>query len=146
LTKCKAYYTIRIKNYTGDTGMKISRFRIYKGLIGGGLGIAVAIAILTDTAVIALAAVIVAIALALILERRNKEIVRDERITQISWKAAYASFNTVIILAAIAALGTALFHDMLPENIVFFGTVMGYFICVAVLLHIGFYTYFSRKL
>jgi uncharacterized membrane protein len=126
--------------------MQISRFSLYRGLIGGGLLIAVAIAIVTNTAIIALAAVVVAIVLAIILERRNREIVRDERISQISGKAASASFNTVLILAAVASLGIALFRSQLPENVVFFGAIMGYFICVALILHICFYAYFSRKL
>jgi len=126
--------------------MRISKFRIYKALIAGGLGIAVAIAIGTDTPIIALAAVVVAIGLSFILERSNKEIVRDERISQISGKAASASFSSVLILAAVAALGAALFRNQLPENIVFVGAIMGYFICVAVLLHMCFYAYFSRKL
>jgi len=126
--------------------MKISKFRIYKVLIAGGLGIAVAIAIATNTAIIALVAVVVAIVLAFILERRNKEIIRDERISQISGKAASASFNSVLILAAVASLGTALFRSQLPENVVFVGVIMGYFICVALILHMCFYAYFSRKL
>jgi len=126
--------------------MQISRFRMYKWLIAGGLGIAVAIAIVTDTAIIALAAVVIGIVLALILERRNKEIVRDERISQINGKAATASFYSMLILVAAASLGIALFHSQLPENVVFFGTIMGYFICAALLLHLGFYAYFSRKL
>jgi uncharacterized membrane protein len=126
--------------------MKISKFRTYKAIIAGGLGIAVAIAIVTDTAMIALAAVAVALVLAVILERRNKEIVRDERILQISGKAASFSFYSVLILGAVAALGTALFRSQLPENVVFFGTIMGYFICLALLLHMCFYAYFSRKL
>jgi len=126
--------------------MQISKFRIYKATIAGGLVIAVSIAISTDTAIIALVAVVVAIALAFILERSNKEIVRDERISQISGKAASASFNSMLILAAVASLGIALFRSQLPENVVFFGAIMGYFICVAVLLHICFYAYFSRKL
>ncbi len=126
--------------------MQISRFRMYKWIIAGGLGIAVAIAIITNTAIIALAAVVVGIVLALILERSNKEIVRDERISQISGKAASASFNTTLILAAVASLGTALFRSQLPENVVFFGAIMGYFICVALLIHMCFYAYFSRKL
>jgi len=126
--------------------MQISRFRIYRAIIAGGLAVAVAIAIATDMPVIALAAVVIAIALAIILERRNKEIVRDERIQQIGGKAATASFNTVIILAAVAALGAALFRNQLPENVVFLGTIMGYFVCVAIILHMCFYAYFSRKL
>ena len=126
--------------------MQISKFRIYRAAIGGGLGLAVGIAIGTNTPVIALAAVVVAVALAIILERRNKEIVRDERIVQISWKAAHASFTSVIILAAVAALGVALFRNQLPENVVFVGAVMGYFICVAIIIHMCFYAYFSRKL
>jgi uncharacterized membrane protein len=126
--------------------MKISRFRVYRAAIGGGLGLAVAIAIGTDMPVIALAAVAVAIVLAIIVERRNKEIVRDERMAQISWKAAHASFISVLILAAVAALGTALFRNQLPENIVFLGSIMGYFVCVAIILHLCFYAYFSRKL
>ena len=119
---------------------------MYKWLIAGGLGIAVAVAIVTGTPIVALAAVAVAIVLALILERRNKEIVRDERISQINGKAATASFYSMLILGAAASLGIALFHSRLPENIVFFGTIMGYFICAALLLHLGFYAYFSRKL
>ena len=126
--------------------MQISRYRMYKWLIAGGLGIAVAVAIVTGTPIVALAAVAVAIVLALILERRNKEIVRDERISQINGKAATASFYSMLILGAAASLGIALFHSRLPENIVFFGTIMGYFICAALLLHLGFYAYFSRKL
>jgi uncharacterized membrane protein len=108
--------------------------------------IAVAIAIVTNTAIIALAAVIVAIVLAIILERRNREIVRDERISQVSGKAASISFYSTLILGAVASLGIALFRSRLPENVVFFGTIMGYFICVALLLYICFYVYFSRKI
>ncbi len=126
--------------------MQISRFRMYKWIIAGGLGIAVAIAIITNTAIIALAAVVVGIVLALILERSNKEIVRDERISQITGKAASVSFYSMLILGAAASLGIALFHGRLPENVVFFGTIMGYFICVALLLYMGSYAYFSRKL
>lgn len=126
--------------------MRISRFRTYKAAIAGGLGMAIAIAIITETAIIALAAVIVAIALAFVLERRNKAIVRDERISQIAGKAASASFYSTLALGAAASLGIALFHSQLPENVVFFGTIMGYFICVALILHISFYSYFSRKI
>ena len=126
--------------------MQISRYRIYKWIIAGGLGLAVAAAIITKTPLIALAAVVIGIALALLLERRNKEIVRDERISQISGKAASASFYTVLILGALASLVIALFSSRLPGNVVFFGTIMGYFICLALLLHIGFYAYYSRKL
>jgi len=126
--------------------MQINKFFIYRVLIAGALVIAVAIAIGTDTPIIALVAVLVAILLAFILERRNKEIVRDERISQISGKAASVSFNIMLVLAAVASLGTALFRSQLPENIVFVGTIMGYFICAALLLYMCFYAYFSRKL
>jgi len=126
--------------------MQISKFSIYRVLIAGGLVIAVAIAIGTNTPIIALAAVLVAIILAFILERRNKEIIRDERISQISGKAASASFNIMLILAAVASLGTALFRNQLPENVVFLGAILGYFICAALLLYMCFYAYFSRKL
>ncbi|MFA5399800.1 MAG: DUF2178 domain-containing protein [Dehalococcoidia bacterium] len=126
--------------------MQVSRFRVYRAIIAAGLAVAVAIAIATDIPLIALVAVVVAIALAIVLERRNKEIVRDERIQQIGGRAATASFNSVIILAAVAALGAALFRNQLPENIVFVGNIMGYFVCIAIILHLCFYAYFSRKL
>ena len=126
--------------------MQISKYRIYKWIIAGMLGIAVAVAIATNTPLIALVSVVVAIVLAVILEHSNKEIVRDERISHISGKAASLSFYSVLILGAVAALGTALFRSQLPENVVFAGAIMGYFICVALLLHICFYAYFSRKL
>jgi uncharacterized membrane protein len=126
--------------------MQISKFRIYKMIIAGGLAIAVAIAIATDIALIALVAVATAIVLAFILERINKEIVRDERILQINGKAASVSFYGMVVLAAAASLATALFRNQLPEDIVFVGTIMGYFVCLALLSHMVLYTYFSRKL
>lgn len=126
--------------------MQHSKFRIYKAFIAGGLAIAVGIAITTNTAIIALAAVIAAIILAFILERNNKEIVRDERITQINGKAALVSFNIMLVIAALASLVIALFRSQLPENVVFLGTIMGYIVCAALLLHLCFYAYFSRKL
>lgn len=126
--------------------MKISRYRMYKVIIACGLGAAVAIAITTDTAIIAVAAVIAAIVIAFILERRNKEVVRDERISHINGKSATASFYSVLILGAAASLVTALFRNQLPEDVVFFGAIMGYFICVALILHVCFYAYYSRKL
>ena len=126
--------------------MQISKFRIYRALIAGGLGIAVAVAIAIDAPIIALVAVVVAIILAFIQEHRNKEVVRDDRISLISEKATYASFISMIILAAVTTLGIALFRSHLPENVVFAGTIMGYFVCVALLLHMFFYVYFSRKL
>ncbi len=126
--------------------MQMKKYPIYKALISGGLAIAIGIAIVTEAPIIALAAVIAAIAVAITIERTNKEVVKDERICQISWKAASATFNTVVILAALASLVTALFRSQLPENIVFVGTTMGFFVCVALLLQICFYAYFSRKL
>ena len=126
--------------------MHISKFRVYKALIAGVLGVAVAVAITTDTPLIALIAVVIAIILAIVLERRNREIVRDERITLISGKAATASFYAVLILGAAISLITALFRSQLPENIVFTGSIIGYFVCVALILHVCFYAYYSRKL
>jgi uncharacterized membrane protein len=126
--------------------MKVSRFRLYKAGIGAMLGICVGIAISIDIPVIALAGVVIAILLAVIVERGNKEIVRDERISQISTKAAAVSFTIILITSAAASLGTALFRSQLPENIIFAGSLMGYFICVAMLIYICFYLYYSRKL
>ena len=126
--------------------MKINRYRVYRAAIAVGLGIAVGVAVVTDTPVIALAAVIAAIAIALVLERTNKEIVRDERIVQINGKAATIAFNIMLAMAAVSALLTALFRNQLPENIVFSGSIMGYFVCIALILQMSFYAYFSRKL
>jgi len=126
--------------------MKISKFRLYKAIIGAMLGISVGIAIGVDAPIIALVAVVIAIFFAVVIERGNKEIVRDERISQISGKAATLSFTILLILAAAASLGTALFRSQLPEDIVFIGSIMGYFVCIAILLHTCFYLYYSRKL
>jgi uncharacterized membrane protein len=126
--------------------MQISRFRIYKALIAVGLAVAVGIAIVTGAAIIALAAVIAAIALAFVVERSNKEIVRDERISLISGKAASVSFMVMLMVAAAASLVTALFRSQLPETIVFAGSIMGCYVCLALLLQMCLYAFFSRKL
>jgi uncharacterized membrane protein len=126
--------------------MKINKFRIYRALIAAGLAIAVGIAITTDTPVIALGAVVAAIILAFSLELRKKGTVRDERISQISKNASSAAFSIMIILAAAASLGIALFGKQLPENVVFLGSIMGYFVCAAVFLNLCFYAYYSRKM
>lgn len=130
----------------GGVEMTLNRFRIYRAIIGGALAIAVGIAIATDLPIIALAAVVAAIILAFALELRKKGTVRDERMSQISWKSSSAAFAVMIILAAAASLGIALFNKQLPENIVFLGSIMGYFVCAAVILNLCFYAYYSRKM
>ena len=124
----------------------MKKYSIYRALIVALGIIGVAVAIFMNTPIIALAVVVVAVVLAFILERRNKEIVQDERITQIRGKAAFASFITMLILAGVISLITALFRNQLPESIVFTGSIMGYSICVALLLYMCIYIYLSRKL
>ena len=126
--------------------MQMKKYSIYRALIVGVGIIGVAVAIFINTPIIALAVVVVAVVLAFIMERRNKEIVQDERITQIRGKAAFASFSTMLILAGAISLITALFRNQLPESIVFTGSIMGYSICVALLLYMCIYIYLSRKL
>ena len=124
----------------------MKKYSIYRALIVALGIIGVAVAIFMNTPIIALAVVVVAVVLAFILERRNKEIVQDERITQIRGKAAFASFITMLLLAGVISLITALFRNQLPESIVFTGSIMGYSICVALLLYMCIYIYLSRKL
>jgi uncharacterized membrane protein len=126
--------------------MRVKKYSIYRFLIMAGVIIAVVVAVTTDTPIIAVAAVIAAVAVALLLERRNKEIVRDERISHISGKSSYIAFNIMLLLAGLSSLATALFRSRLPENVVFAGSIMGYSVCVALLLYMFLYIYLSRKL
>jgi uncharacterized membrane protein len=124
----------------------MKKYNIFRALIMAAVIIAVAVAIATDTPVIALAAVVAAVAVAFLLERSNKKIVRDERISQISGKSSFVTFNIMLILAGFSSLVTALFRSQLPENVVFAGSIMGYSVCIALLLYMCFYIYLSRKL
>ncbi len=126
--------------------MYMKKYNIYRALIVAGGIIAVAVAIIINIPLIALAAVVIDVALAVILERSNKEIVRDERGSQIKGKAAFTSFFSMLILAGVVSLVTALFRSQLPESIVFAGSIMGYSICIALLLYMCIYIFLSRKL
>jgi uncharacterized membrane protein len=124
----------------------MKKYSIYRALIVAGVIIAVAAAIITNIPLIALAAVVIAVALAVILERSNKEIVRDERVAQIRGKAAFAAFFSMLILAGVVSLVTGLFRGQLPEGVVFAGSIMGYSICIALLIYMCIYIFLSRKL
>ncbi len=126
--------------------MYMKKYNIYRSLIVAGGIIAVAVAIIINIPLIALAAVVITVALAVILERSNKEIVRDERGSQIKGKAAFTAFFSMLILAGVVSLVTALFRSQLPESVVFAGSIMGYSICIALLLYMCIYIFLSRKL
>jgi uncharacterized membrane protein len=126
--------------------MYMNKYNIYRALIVVGGVIAVAVAIITNIPIIALAAVVATVLLAIILERSNKEIVRDERVAQIRGKTANIAFFSMLILAGVMSLVTALFRNQLPESIVFAGSILGYSICASLLIYMCIYIVLSRKL
>ena len=66
----------------------------------------------------------------------------DERTYYITGKAAYAAYNTFIIVSGLFVLGGSIFG---PQVLVNPYNTIGFAMAVLVLLHLGFYYYYNSK-
>jgi uncharacterized membrane protein len=95
--------------------------------------------------VVPIVAVVLAIGLNYFLRRATKDVTRDERTTLLYEKAAGITIRICVPLAALAGITLFILRKSLSAELVSAGYVLAYVACVLLLVHLAFYSYYSRK-
>jgi uncharacterized membrane protein len=90
-------------------------------------------------------AVVCATGLKMLLRRATKEVMKDERTTLLSEKAAGATLRLTLPLAAIGSLVLLVLKERLSDDAAQLAYVLSYAVCILLLVHLAFYFYYSRK-
>jgi uncharacterized membrane protein len=125
--------------------MTIKTLRIVTAAIAVVLAIVVAWSIITQNFVIPIIAIVLAIGLNYLLRRSTKEVTQDERISLLYEKAAGATIRICVPVAGIGAVIIIVLQHHLPDDMVSVAYTLAYTACVILLVHSGFYSFYSRK-
>ena len=119
--------------------------RILTAVISVGLALVVGWSITAGNFVVPIAAVALAIGLSYFLRRAARDVTRDERTVLLYEKAAGATVRLCIPLAAFVGIVLFALRERLSAELVSAGYVLAYVACVLLLVHLAFYSYYSRK-
>jgi uncharacterized membrane protein len=117
------------------------------------IAIVMALAILVGASVVAewplyvpFLGVLAALLLMRLCRNATKEVMVDERVRHVDAKASAIAFRVFSWLGALAALVLISLRSYVPAELFVAGETLAYSICALMLLHLGFYTYYNRKL
>ena len=119
--------------------------RILTAVISVGLALVVGWSITAGNFVVPIVAVVLAIGLSYLLRRATKDVTRDERTTLLYEKAAGATIRFCVPVAAFVGIILFALRERLSAELVSAGYVLAYVACVLLLVHLAFYSYYSRK-
>ena len=119
--------------------------RISTAVISVVLALVVGWSIITGNFVVPIVAVVLAIGLSYLLRRATKDVTRDERTTLLYEKAAGATIRFCVPVAAFIGIVLFALRERLSTELVSAGYVLAYVACVLLLVHLAFYSYYSRK-
>jgi uncharacterized membrane protein len=119
--------------------------RILTAVISVVLALVVGWSITAGNFVVPIVAVVLAIGLSYFLRRATKDVTRDERTTLLYEKAAGATIRFCVPLAAFVGIILFALRQRLSVELVSAGYVLAYVACVLLLVHLAFYSYYSRK-
>ena len=125
--------------------MKGKTLRVSTAAIAVVLAIVVGWSIVTQNFIVPIIAIVLAIGLSYFLRRRTKEVTRDERTSLLYEKAAGATIRTCVPVAGVGAVIIIALQDHLPDDMVSAAYTLAYTACVLLLVHLAFYSYYSRK-
>jgi uncharacterized membrane protein len=126
--------------------MTTATFRRWNAVIAGTLGLVVSVSIILGNILVPAIAVLLAAGLTYVLKRKTSDVMQDERTALLYGKAAGATIRFCVPIAAAAGLVLFAFRDRLSAEAVLAGYVLAYSACVILLVHMAFYSYYSRKL
>jgi uncharacterized membrane protein len=119
--------------------------RILTAVISVVLALVVGWSITAGNFVVPIVAVVLAIGLSYLLRRATKDVTRDERTTLLYEKAAGATIRFCVPLAACVGIILFALRQRLSVELVSAGYVLAYVACILLLVHLAFYSYYSRK-
>ena len=125
--------------------MKGKTLRILTAVISVVLALVVGWSITAGNFVVPIVAVVLAIGLSYLLRRATKDVTRDERTTLLYERAAGATIRFCVPVAALVGIILFASRERLSAELVSAGYVLAYVACVLLLVHLAFYSYYSRK-
>ena len=119
--------------------------RISTAVISVVLALVLGWSVIAGNFVVPIVAVVLAVGLSYFLRRATKDVTRDERTTLLYEKAAGLTIRICVPLVAVTGIILFIFRKSLPAELVSAGYVLAYVACVLLLVHLAFYSYYSRK-
>jgi uncharacterized membrane protein len=120
--------------------------RVLTAIIIVVLVICIAWALITGNAIIPIIALLIATGLSYFLRKSAREVTSDERTRLIYEKASGATIRFSVSAAGLGAVIIIALRNNLSADTVLAGHVLAYAGCVLLLIHLSFYSYYSRKL
>jgi len=125
--------------------MRGRTFRVSSALIAAALAVAIGWSIIERNFTVAIVAMILALGASYVLRRATREVRQDERTTLLYEKAAGATLRLALPITAVASLILLALQDRVSDDVTLVAYVLAYAICILLLIHLGFYSYFNRK-
>jgi len=95
--------------------------------------------------VVPVVAVVLAVGLSYLLRRATRDVTRDERTALLYEKAAGATIRFCVPVAAFVGIILFALRQRVSAELVSAGYVLANVACVLMLVHLAFYSYYSRK-
>jgi len=119
--------------------------RIATAAIAVVLAIVVSWSIVTRNFIVPIIAIVLAIGFSYLLRRGTKEVTRDERTSLLYERAAGQTIRFCVPVAGVGAVIIIALQDHLSADMVSVAYTLAYTACVLLLVHLAFYSYYSRK-
>jgi len=119
--------------------------RIATAAIAVILAIVVSWSIVTRNFIVPIIAIVLAIGFSYLLRRGTKEVTRDERTSLLYERAAGQTIRFCVPVAGVGAVIIIALQDHLSADMVSVAYTLAYTACVLLLVHLAFYSYYSRK-
>ena len=120
-------------------------FRILTATIALVLAIVLGWSVIAGNFVIPIIAVPLAVVLSLFLRRATKDVTRDERTALLYEKAAGITIRICVPLIAVTGIILFILRKSISAELASAGYVLGYVACFILLVHLSFYSHYSRK-
>jgi uncharacterized membrane protein len=120
-------------------------FGISTAAIAVALAVVVAWSIVAGNFIVPLVAVVLATVLSYSLRRATKEVTADERTSVVYEKASGATIKVCVPAVGLAVVILLALKERLSADMVSVAYALAYTVCVLLLVHLAFYSYYSRK-
>ncbi|MGC9445030.1 MAG: DUF2178 domain-containing protein [Candidatus Methanospirareceae archaeon] len=125
--------------------MNRKQFRLCMMVVSMGMGAAIGWSVAVGQFLVPIAAVAIGLVLMQLCKSRVTEVMEDELVHRLSEKASYMTLRVALLpMAVLGAVFIALSIGGLPV-LKEIGLTLAFAVCALLLLHIGFYAYYSRK-
>ena len=125
--------------------MTAKTLKLFTAILAVALAALIGWSIIANNFVVPVVAVALALGFSYLLRRSTKEVTQDERTTLLYEKAAGATIRFSVPVVALAGIILFLVRDSLSPELASAAYVLAYVACGLIIVHLGFYSYYSRK-